>query len=222
MDKEQVKNVIAARAAKELKDGDVVNLGIGLPTLIPGFLPQGVKVILHSENGIVGMVAAQPSEGAEQGYVVDAGGKPAACMVGGAFIDSAVSFGIIRGGHVDASFLGAIEVDMEGNLANWIIPGKKVPGMGGAMDLAAGARRVIIVMEHTNKGTPKILKKCSLPLTAEKCVDLIITEMGVFEVTPNGLLLKEINPEFSVDEVKRQTACELIVPAVVGDMTAQE
>lgn len=220
MDKEQLKNMIAGRAAKELKDGDVVNLGIGLPTLIPGFLPPGVKVILHSENGIIGMGPAQEGGDDPPGYVVDAGGKPAACMAGGAFIDSSTSFGIIRGGHVDASFLGAIEVDREGNLANWIIPGKKVPGMGGAMDLAAGARRVIVVMEHTNKGTPKILERCSLPLTAEKCVDLIITEMGVFEVTPEGLLLKEINDEFTLEQVQEATGCKLVIPAVIGRMTA--
>lgn len=220
MGMEGAKSIIAARAAKELKNGDVVNLGIGLPTLIPGFLPPGVKVILHSENGIVGMIAAEGGDEAAQGYVVDAGGKPAACMVGGAFVDSAVSFGIIRGGHVDASFLGAIEVDREGNLANWIIPGKKVPGMGGAMDLAAGAKKVIVVMEHTNKGVPKIMERCMLPLTAEKCVDLIITEMGVFEVTQEGLLLKEINNEFSLKDVQERTACELIIPPVIRDMTA--
>lgn len=220
MDKEQLKNLIAWRAAKELKDGDVVNLGIGLPTLIPSFLPSGVRVILHSENGIIGMGPAPDDDREQQGYVVDAGGKPAKCMAGGAFIDSATSFGIIRGGHVDASFLGAIEVDREGNLANWIIPGKKVPGMGGAMDLAAGARRVIVVMEHTNKGTPKILERCSLPLTAEKCVDLIITEMGVFEVTPEGLLLKEINDEYSLEQVKAATGCELLIPEAIGKMTA--
>jgi len=219
MDKEQLKSVIAGRAAKELKDGDVVNLGIGLPTLIPGFLPPGVRVILHSENGIIGMGPALDAGQQQQAFVVDAGGKPAKCMAGGAFIDSATSFGIIRGGHVDASFLGAIEVDREGNLANWIIPGKKVPGMGGAMDLAAGARRVIVVMEHTNKGTPKILERCSLPLTAEKCVDLITTEMGVFEVTPEGLLLKEINDEYSLEQVKAATGCELLIPEAIGKMT---
>lgn len=211
MDKNEIKNFIAARAAKELKDGDVVNLGIGLPTLVPGFLPNDVHVVFQSENGIVGTNPKPDPATLEPMYVTDAGGRPAMVGPGGSYIDSVTSFGLIRGGHVDATILGALEVDKEGNLANWIIPGKMVPGMGGAMDLVVGANLVIVAMEHTVKGKPKIFDKCRLPLTAVKCVDLIITEMGVIKVTPEGLLLAEINPEFTVDEVRAATEAPLIV-----------
>lgn len=208
MDKTEIKNTIAARVAKELKDGDVVNLGIGIPTLVPNFLPDGVNVTLHAELGGVG---AGPKPGPENvdPYVVDAGGQPASCVAGGSFIDSATSFCIIRGGHVDATILGCLECDEEGNMANWIIPGKKCPGMGGAMDLVVGAKKVIVAMEHTAKGNHKILKKCRLPLTAMKCVDMIITEKGVMKVTPEGLVLTEINPQFTVEEVQEATGAEL-------------
>jgi len=210
MDKNQIKSTIAARVAKELKDGDVVNLGIGIPTMVPNFLPEGVKLTLHAELGCVG-AGPKPAEGEEDYYVVDAGGAPSSCAVGGSFIDSATSFCIIRGGHVDATILGCLECDEEGNMSNWIIPGKKCPGMGGAMDLVVGAKKVIVAMEHTAKGAHKILKKCKLPLTAQKVVSMIITEMGVIDVTPNGLVLKEINPEFTVEQVQEATEATLTI-----------
>ena len=210
MDKNQIKSTIAARVAKELKDGDVVNLGIGIPTMVPNFLPEGVKLTLHAELGCVG-AGPKPAEGEEDYYVVDAGGQPSSCAAGGSFIDSATSFCIIRGGHVDATILGCLECDEEGNMSNWIIPGKKCPGMGGAMDLVVGAKKVIVAMEHTAKGAHKILKKCKLPLTAQKVVSMIITEMAVIEVTPNGLLLKEINPEFTVEQVQEATEATLTI-----------
>ena len=210
MDKNQIKSTIAARVAKELKDGDVVNLGIGIPTLVPNFLPEGVKLTLHAELGCVG-AGPKPAEGEEDYYVVDAGGQPSSCAAGGSFIDSSTSFCIIRGGHVDATILGCLECDEEGNMSNWIIPGKKCPGMGGAMDLVVGAKKVIVAMEHTAKGAHKILKKCKLPLTAQKVVSMIITEMAVIEVTPNGLVLKEINPEFTVEQVQEATEATLTI-----------
>ena len=217
MDKNQIKAIIAARVAKELKDGDVVNLGIGIPTLVPSYLPEGVNVILHAELGCVG-AGPKPDEDNVDPYVVDAGGNPASCIVGGAFIDSATSFCIIRGGHVDATVLGCLECDEEGNLANWIIPGKRCPGMGGAMDLVSGAKKVIVAMEHTAKGNHKILKKCRLPLTAMKCVNMIITEMAVMHVTENGLVLTEINPEFTVEQVQEATEATLTVSADLKPM----
>lgn len=210
MDSSKAKEYIAARVAKELHNGDVVNLGIGLPTMVPNYLPKGVSVILQAENGIIGVGAAPEPGKAQPFHVVDAGGKPSTCMPGGCFIDSATSFAAIRGGHVDVTVLGALEVDQHGNLSNWIIPGKKVPGMGGAMDLVAGAKKVIVAMEHTAKGEPKILEQCRLPCTGVGCVDLIITEMGVMEVVPNGLLLKEINPEYTFEQVQAATGCKLI------------
>lgn len=207
---ENVKGYIAKRVAKELKDGDVVNLGIGLPTMVADCLPDGVKITLHAENGIVG-AGAKPAASMESTHSVDAGGQPASVVLGGAYIDSATSFGIIRGGHVDATVLGALEVDEEGNLANWIIPGKMVPGMGGAMDLVVGARKVIVAMEHTSKGAPKILKKCRLPLTAVKVVNLIVTEMAVMKVTEKGLELVEYNPEYTVEQIQAATEARLVV-----------
>ena len=217
MDKNQIKAIIAARVAKELKDGDVVNLGIGIPTLVPNYLPEGVNVILHAELGCVG-AGPKPDEDNIDPWVVDAGGRPATCINGGSFIDSAMSFSIIRGGHVDATVLGCLECDEEGNLANWIIPGKRCPGMGGAMDLVSGAKKVIVAMEHTAKGNHKILKKCRLPLTAMKCVNMIITEMGVIEVTDKGLVLVEINPEFTVEQVQEATEAVLTVSADLKPM----
>lgn len=208
MDKNEIKSTIAARVAKELKDGDVVNLGIGIPTMVPNFLPEGVKLTLHAELGCVG---AGPKPEEADPYIVDAGGQPSSCALGGSFIDSATSFCIIRGGHVDATILGCLECDEEGNMSNWIIPGKKCPGMGGAMDLVVGAKKVIVAMEHTAKGAHKILKKCKLPLTAQKVVSMIITEMGVIEVTPNGLVLKEIHPEFTVEQVQEATEATLTI-----------
>jgi acetate CoA/acetoacetate CoA-transferase beta subunit len=208
MEKSEIKGYIAKRVAKEFKDGDFVNLGIGLPTMIPSYLPEDVHVILQAEVGMAGQ-GGKPE--VVDPNVVDAGGQPSSIAPGGAFIDSATSFGLIRGGHVDATVLGALQVDEKGNLANWIIPGKMVPGMGGAMDLCAGASNVIVAMEHTQKGAPKILKECTLPLTTQTCVTKIVTEMAVIEVTDKGLELVEINPEFTVEQVQAATEATLIV-----------
>jgi acetate CoA/acetoacetate CoA-transferase beta subunit len=205
-----VKEIIAARAAKELQDGDVVNLGIGLPTMVADFLPPGVDIILQSENGIMGMGPAPQPENANKD-IVNAGGNPVTIKTGAMFFDSGTSFGIIRGGHVDATILGALEVDEKGNLANWIVPGKMVPGMGGAMDLVVGAKKVIVAMIHTQKGAPKILKKCTLPYTALGVVTMIITEMGVIESTPEGLVLTELHPDFTAEQVQAGTEAKLIV-----------
>ncbi len=210
MDKNQIKEVIAKRAALELHDGDVVNLGIGLPTMVPNYLPEGVSVTLQSENGMIGMGPA-PEAGKEDPHFINAGGGFITYMPGAMTFDSATSFGIIRGGHVNVTLLGALEVDEKGNLANWIIPGKKVPGMGGAMDLLVGANKVILTMEHTAKGAPKILKECRLPLTAAGQVNMIITEMGVMEITKEGIVLTEINPEFTVEQVQAATEAKLII-----------
>ncbi len=210
MDKIEIRQTIAKRAAKELHDGDIVNLGIGMPTMIPNYLPAGVKVTLQTENGMLG-VGPSPEAGKEDGNLIDAGGGYITAVDGAASFSSPTSFGIIRGGHVDATVLGAMQVDENGDLANWKIPGKLTPGMGGAMDLIVGAKRVILAMEHTQKGNPKILKKCTLPLTAKGQVNLIITEMGVMEVTPKGIVLKEIHPEFTVEQVQAATEAELII-----------
>ena len=209
-DKDRKREVIVKRVAQELKDGDLVNLGIGMPTLVANYIPEGIDILLHSENGFIGL-GPNPEPGKEDLDIVNAGGLPASVVPGGAFFDSAMSFTIIRGGHLDVTVLGALQVDQEGNLANWMIPGKMVPGMGGAMDLVAGDRKVIISMEHTAKGAPKILKKCNLPLTAAGEVDLIVTDMAVIEVTPKGLLLTELAPETTVEEVINATEAELII-----------
>lgn len=205
-----IKEIIAARVAKELKDGDVVNLGIGLPTIVANFLPKSVHIILQSENGIMGMGPAAV-KGRENVDIVNAGAQYVTVNPGAMFFDSATSFGIIRGGHVDATILGALEVDQHGNLANWIVPGKLVPGMGGAMDLVVGAKKVIIAMQHTQKGAHKILKKCRLPFTAVDVVDMIITEMGVMEITKDGIVLTELHPDYTVEQVQEATEAELIV-----------
>jgi acetate CoA/acetoacetate CoA-transferase beta subunit len=218
MDKNELKKFVAARTAKELKDGDVVNLGIGLPTMIPAFLSADVHVTFQSENGIVGTDPKPDPTSLEPIYVTDAGGRPAMVACGGSYIDSAASFGLIRGGHVDATILGALEVDREGNLANWIIPGKMVPGMGGAMDLVVGAKTVIVAMEHTAKGQPKIFDRCRLPLTAVQCVNLIITEMAVIRITPEGPSLEEFNPEFSLEDIQAATATKLLISNSVRPM----
>lgn len=204
------KEIIARRVAKEFKDGDVVNLGIGLPTLVANYIPEDIELILHSENGFVGIGPA-PKEGEEDKDLVNAGGMPVTMVPGGTYFDSAMSFTIIRGGHLDATVLGALQVDEKGNLANWMIPGKLVPGMGGAMDLVGGAKKVIVSMVHTAKGTPKILKECTLPLTAAGKVSKIITEMGVMEVTDKGLLLTEYNPEYTVEQIQDATEATLII-----------
>ena len=210
MDKYQMREVIAKRAAKELHDGDVVNLGIGIPTLIPNYLPEGVEVTLQTENGAMGM-GPTPAEGEEDKNLINAGGGFITLEPGACTFDSATSFAIIRGGHVNVSFLGALQVDEKGNLANWIIPGKMAPGMGGAMDLVVGAKRVILTMEHTQKGNHKILKECTLPLTAAGQVNMIITEMGVMDITPEGIVLREIHPEFTVEQVQEATGATLII-----------
>jgi acetate CoA/acetoacetate CoA-transferase beta subunit len=209
-DKDRKREVIVKRVAKELKDGDLVNLGIGLPTQVVNYIPAGVDVLLHSENGFVGL-GPTPKPGNEDKDIVNAGAQPASHVAGAAYFDSAMSFTIIRGGHLDVTVLGALQVDQKGNLANWMIPGKMVPGMGGAMDLVVGAKRVIVAMEHTAKGEAKILKQCNLPLTAAGEVDTIVTEMGVMKVTPQGLVLTEIAPETTVDEVISMTEAELII-----------
>jgi acetate CoA/acetoacetate CoA-transferase beta subunit len=197
------KQVIAARVAKELKDGDVVNLGIGLPTMVPNYLPEDVNVILQSENGYIGL---GPLNGEIDPDLVNAGGQPSGINPGGAFFDSLFSFELIRGGHVDVTVLGGLEADAQGNLANWMVPGKMVPGMGGAMDLVTGAKKVIVAMEHVAKnGLPKILEQCRLPLTGKGVVDLIVTELAVFRVTDEGLVLEELQEGVTLDTVKEKT-----------------
>lgn len=205
------KEFIARRVAQELKNGDVVNLGIGLPTMVANFLPDGVNVMLMAENGILG-VGPKPDAGEEDDDIKDAGAQPVTILSGGACFDSTLSFTIIRGGHIDKTVLGALQVDQAGNLANWFVPGKMVPGMGGAMDLVVGARKVIVAMEHMTKdGQPKILKECSLPLTARREVDLIITNMAVIEVNESGLLLTEIAPGLTIEDVQQVTEANLTV-----------
>lgn len=217
MDRDKLKEIIAKRVAKELKDGDIVNLGIGLPTMVANYVPEGIDVTFQSENGFIGLGPA-PIEGEEDQCIVNAGGQSVSILPGGAFFDSSTSFGIIRGGHVDITVLGALQVDKEGNLANWMIPGKMVPGMGGAMDLVVGAKKVIIAMEHTVKGNHKILNRCNLPLTAAKEVDMIVTEMGVMEITAEGIVLKEINPEYTVEQVQEATEVGLIIAEDLMEM----
>ena len=211
------KNFIARRVAQELHDGDVVNLGIGLPTLVPNYLAPGVDIMFQAENGIIG-AGGHAKEGEENPYIFDAGGEYITVVPGAMFINSAESFDGIRGGHVDATILGALQVDQHGNLANWVVPGKRVTGMGGAMDLVASAKHVIVAMEHTAKGNPKILKECTFPLTGAKVVNKIITEMCVIEVTPAGLLLTEINPNYTVEQVQAATEAPLIVSDTLAKM----
>lgn len=218
LDKKQVKEYIAKRVAKELKDGDVVNLGIGLPTMVANYIPEGMEVTFQAENGIIG-VGPAPAEGKEDPDCINAGGGFVTVLPGAQYFDSATSFGIIRGGHVDATVLGALEVDKEGNLANWMVPGKMVPGMGGAMDLVVGAKKVIVAMTHTSKGGLKIIDSCTLPLTAVHAVDLIITEKCVLEVTDKGLVLREVSPYSSIEDVKENTGAEIIVPEDVKILT---
>jgi 3-oxoacid CoA-transferase B subunit len=209
---------IVKRVARFFKDGDLVNLGIGMPTMVANFIPSDINVMLQSENGFIGL-GPSPEAGKEDKDTVNAGGSPVTIVSGGACFDSSMSFALIRGGHVDATVLGALEVDEKGNLANWIVPGKLVPGMGGAMDLVVGAKKVIIAMEHTTKdGAPKILKNCTLPLTAVNVVDYIVTELGVMEVTEQGIVLRELAPGVTVEDIQSKTEAQLIIPENVGIM----
>ncbi|MDO5037345.1 MAG: 3-oxoacid CoA-transferase subunit B [Tissierellia bacterium] len=209
LDKKARKQYIAKRVAQELHDGDVVNLGIGLPTMVADYVPEDIQVVLHAELGYAGAGPA-PKEGEEDPYIIDSGGTPATIQPYGCFFDSPTSFGLIRGGHVNITVLGALQVAANGDIANYMIPGKLVPGMGGAMDLVEGAEKVIVAMDHTNKGNPKIFEECSLPLTGKGCVDMIVTEMGVMEVTEEGLVLTELAEGVSFDDIQAATAAKLI------------
>jgi len=212
------REMIVKRVAAFFKDGDLVNLGIGMPTMVANYIPPEINVQLQSENGFIGL-GPSPEPGKEDKDTVNAGGMPVTIVDGGACFDSAMSFALIRGGHVDATVLGALEVDEKGNLANWIVPGKLVPGMGGAMDLVVGAKQVIIAMEHTTKdGAPKILKKCTLPLTAVNAVDWIVTELGVMEVTEDGIVLRELAAGVTVEDIQSKTEATLIIPEQIGTM----
>ena len=209
--------VIARRIARELRDGMLVNLGIGIPTLVANFVPPGIRVFFQSENGLIG-TGAPPAEGMHHRLLTDAGGKPVTALPGASTFDSAMSFGLIRGGHLDMTVLGGLQVDMAGRLANWMIPGKMVPGMGGAMDLVSGAKRVIVAMQHTAKGKPKIVTQCSLPLTAVRPVDLVVTELAVISFPGGSATLAETAPGVSVEQVVAATEAKLAIPGKVPQM----
>ena len=212
------RNQIAKRIAQEVQDGYVVNLGIGIPTLVANYIPNGMFVMFQSENGLLGMEPF-PSKDKVDPDLINAGKQTVTALPGASFFNSADSFAMIRGGHVDLTVLGAMEVDQQGNIANWMVPGKLVKGMGGAMDLVAGARRVIVAMQHRDKaGNSKILKQCTLPLTGEKCIHRVVTDMAVLELGPNGFILKEFAPGLSVEEVRSATAADLIIDPEVKPM----
>jgi acetate CoA/acetoacetate CoA-transferase beta subunit len=209
--------VIARRIARELKSGMLVNLGIGIPTLVANYLPKGMHVFFQSENGLIG-TGAPPEERMAHRTLTDAGGRPVTALPGACTSDSAMSFGLIRGGHLDLTVLGGLQVDQQGHLANWMIPGKMVPGMGGAMDLVTGAKRVIVAMQHTAKGAPKIVKKCSLPITSLRAVELVVTELAVIGFRDGRATLLESGPGVSVAQVVAATEAELIIPSQVPEM----
>ena len=209
--------IIAKRIARELRDGMLVNLGIGIPTLVANFVPPDIHVFFQSENGLIG-TGAPPEEGLHHRLLTDAGGKPVTALPGAATFDSAMSFGLIRGGHLDMTVLGGLQVDAAGHLANWMIPGKMVPGMGGAMDLVSGAKRVIVAMQHTAKGKPKIMNQCSLPLTSARPVDLVVTELAVIGFPGGRATLTETAPGVSVEQVVAATEAKLAVPGKVPGM----
>ena len=211
LSKEQIRETIARRVAQELENGDVVTLGIGLPTEVANYVPEDVQVMFHSENGLIG-VGKKPTKGQVNPHITNAGGIPVDIVDGASAFDSVMSFTMIRGGHIDATVLGALQVDQEGNIANWMVPGVFTPGMGGAMDLVVGAKKVIVAMEHLSKNQIKIVKKCTLPLTAAHEVDLIITERCVLKVEPEGLVLQEINPLFSLEDITSTITADLIIP----------
>ncbi|HTR17227.1 MAG TPA: 3-oxoacid CoA-transferase subunit B [Acetobacteraceae bacterium] len=213
----QAQTIIARRIAQELRTGMLVNLGIGIPSLVAGLLPEGVHVFFQSENGLIGAGAA-PAEGMAEPHLTDAGGRPVTALPGASTFDSAMSFGLIRGGHVDVTVLGGLQVDQTGMLANWMIPGRMVPGMGGAMDLVVGAEHVIIAMQHTAKGAPKIVKKCTLPLTSIRPINLLVTEMAVIAFPGGHATLLETGPGVSVEQVIAATEAELIIPETVPEM----
>ena len=209
--------IIARRIAQELSSGMLVNLGIGIPTLVANYLPEGMHVFFQSENGLIG-TGAPPEEGMAHPTLTDAGGRPVTALPGASAFDSAMSFGLIRGGHLDLTVLGGLQVDQEGHLANWMIPGKMVPGMGGAMDLVTGAKRVIVAMQHTAKGATKIVKKCGLPITSLRRIDLVVTEMAVISFSGGRATLLETGPGVSVAQVVAATEAELTIPAQVPEM----
>lgn len=211
------KERIARRIGRELGDGDLVNLGIGIPTLVSNYIPAGIRVFFQSENGIIGM-GPLPEKGMENRDLTNAGGQYVTALPGSAVFDSAMSFSIIRGGHLDVTVLGGLQVDERGILANWMVPGKMVPGMGGAMDLVTGAKRVIVAMTHTSRGSPKIVKQCTLPITSNRRVDLIVTELAVIEPFAGGLMLKEKASEVTIDEVQSLTEARLFVAEDLKDM----
>ena len=217
LSKEKIREIIARRAAKEFKEGDVVTLGIGLPTMVANYVPEKMHVIFQSENGLLGVGKDQRGENIDK-RIINAGGGYVEAKYGSCFYDSQMAFTMMRGGHIDATVLGALQVDEEGSLASWLIPNKFVPGMGGSMDLVVGAKKVIVAMEHTSKGEVKIVKRCSLPLTAYREVNLIITERCVFEVNEDGLLLTEINPMFTIEDIKNSTTADFVVSPRVKEM----
>jgi acetate CoA/acetoacetate CoA-transferase beta subunit len=213
----QPQTIIARRIARELSPGMLVNLGIGIPTLVANYLPEGMRVFFQSENGLIG-TGAPPEEGMAHPTLTDAGGRPVTALPGASTFDSAMSFGLIRGGHLDLTVLGGLQVDQAGRLANWMIPGKMVPGMGGAMDLVSGAKRVIVAMQHTAKGASKIVKKCTLPITSVRAVDLVVTELAVIAFEDGHAVLLETGPGISSAQVVAATEADLVVPKQIPEM----